>query len=116
MDVLGGGRCRPWTRNEVGAAVAAYLDMLRSELRGLPYVKSDIVRDLQPLIPERSRPSIERWLQSISAVLDEGGIDWVDDYVPLAYYRHDLTGTTSPTSCLCARSGRSMTVSVAERA
>jgi len=67
MDALGGGRGRPWTRVEVEAAVAAYLDMLRSELRGLPYVKSDVVRDLQPLIPERSRPSIERKFQNISA-------------------------------------------------
>jgi hypothetical protein len=90
MDALGGGRGRPWTRVEVEAAVAAYLDMLRSELRGLPYVKSDVVRDQQPLIPERSRPSIERKFQDISAVLDEEGFDWIDGYKPLAHYQRDL--------------------------
>lgn len=71
-------------------AVAAYLDMLRRELRGEHYVKSEVVRGLEPLLPERSRPSIERKLQNISAVLDEEGLDWIDGYKPLAHYQRDL--------------------------
>jgi len=81
---------KPWTRSEIAAAVAAYLSMLRSELRGEHYVKSDVVRGLEPQLPDRSRPSIERKLQNISAVLDEEGLAWVDGYKPLAHYQHDL--------------------------
>ena len=64
--------------------------MLRSELRGESYVKSDVVRNLQPLIPNRSSASIERKFQNISAVLDEEGFDWIDGYKPLAHYQHEL--------------------------
>lgn len=90
MDASEGGRGRPWTREEVQAAVAAYLGMLRSELRGESYVKRDVVRDLQPLIPNRSGASIERKFPNISAVLDEEGFDWIDGYKPLAHYQQEL--------------------------
>ncbi|HYO19051.1 MAG TPA: DUF3883 domain-containing protein [Dermatophilaceae bacterium] len=90
MEVVEGGRGRPWTRAEVEVAVAAYLGMLRSELRGEPYIKSEVVRGLQPLLPDRSRPSIERKLQNISAVLDDEGFDWIDGYKPLTHYQRDL--------------------------
>jgi hypothetical protein len=90
MNPGDGGRGKPWTRREVNAAVAAYLNMLRSELRGETYVKSDVVRSLEPTLPDRSRPSIERKLQNISAVLDEEGLAWIDGYKPLAHYQHEL--------------------------
>lgn len=90
MDQSAGGTGRPWTRHEVVLAVAAYLDMLHRELRGEHYVKSEVVRGLEPLLPDRSRPSIERKLQNISAVLDEDGLDWIDGYKPLAHYQRDL--------------------------
>jgi hypothetical protein len=90
VDEREGGTGRPWTRHEVELAVAAYLDMLRRELRGERYVKSEVVRSLEPLLPDRSRPSIERKLQNVSAVLDEDGLPWIDGYKPLAHYQHDL--------------------------
>lgn len=90
MDGLAGGRGRPWTRVEIEAAVAAYVAMLRREVNGERYVKSDVVRELQPLLPDRSRPSIERKFQNVSAVLDEEGLDWIDGYKPLAHYQHEL--------------------------
>jgi hypothetical protein len=85
-----GGTGRPWTRHEVEVAVAAYVDMLRQELRGERYVKSEVVRGLEPQLPDRSRPSIERKLQNISAVLDEDGLVWIDGYKPLAHYQLEL--------------------------
>jgi hypothetical protein len=80
----------PWTRREVDVAVAGYVDMLRRELKGERYVKSDVVRSIEPLLPDRSRPSIERKLQNISAVLDEEGLAWIDGYKPLAHYQREL--------------------------
>lgn len=83
-------RGSPWARQEIEAAVAAYMEMLRRELRGEVYVKADIIRGLAPQLPDRTKPSIERKLQNISAVLDEEGLDWIDGYKPLAHYQHDL--------------------------
>ena len=75
---------------EVEAAVAAYMTMLQRELNGDSYVKRDVVRTVQPLIPERSSASIERKFQNVSAVLDEEGLDWIDGYKPLPHYQHTL--------------------------
>jgi hypothetical protein len=90
MNPAEGVRGEPWTREEVDAAVAAYVRMLRSEVRGEPYVKAQIVRDLGPQIPARSHASVERKLQNISAVLDEEGLYWIDGYKPLPHYQADL--------------------------
>ena len=84
---------KPWNRAEIEAAVAAYVAMLRSELKGEPYVKQAVIRELQPSLPDRTLPSIERKLQNISAVLDEEGWDWIDGYKPLSHYQHDLRST-----------------------
>lgn len=81
---------KPWNREEIEAAVRAYVRMLVSELRGEVYVKSDVVRELAPLLPDRTRPSIERKFQNVSAVLDEEGLDWIDGYKPLPHYQSDL--------------------------
>lgn len=89
-DLMEGRRGMPWSREEIEAAVAAYVSMLRRELSGVSYVKSDVVRELQPLVPDRSRPSIERKMQNISAVLDQEGWDWIDGYKPLDHYQRDL--------------------------
>ena len=80
----------PWAREEIEAAVAAYMEMLRRELRGETYVKAEIIRGLAPALPDRTKPSIERKFQNISAVLDEEGLDWIDGYKPLVHYQHEL--------------------------
>ncbi len=79
-----------WTRVEIGAAVAAYVDMLQRELRGERFSKAETVRRLRALLPVRSEGSIERKLQNISAILDEQGLEWIDGYKPLSHYQREL--------------------------
>ncbi len=42
------------------------------------------------LLPARTTGSIERKLQSVSAILDESGLEWIDGYKPLPHYQRDL--------------------------
>jgi hypothetical protein len=79
-----------WTSYEVDVVVAAYADMLRAEQRGEGYSKADRVRELQRMLPTRSKGSIERKLQNVSAVLDEDGLPWIAGYKPLPHYQRDL--------------------------
>jgi hypothetical protein len=81
---------RAWTLVECEAVAASYLRMLDAELKGERYSKADAVRALQRLLPVRSRGSIERKLQNVSAILDEVGREWIDGYKPLPHYQHDL--------------------------
>ena len=69
--------------------MASYLDMLRMEDRSERYSKADAVRALQAMLPVRSKGSIERKLQNVSAILDELGRDWIDGYKPLPHYQSD---------------------------
>jgi hypothetical protein len=62
-----------WSREEVEATVAAYLDMLDQELRGLQFNKSDARRRLGATLSGRSEGAIERKHQNISAILIELG-------------------------------------------
>ncbi len=80
----------PWTAYEIDAAVAAYEELLRLQIRGARYSKTDAVRRLHELIPARNVGSIERKFQNISAVLSEAGIDWIDGYKPLPHYQYAL--------------------------
>jgi hypothetical protein len=79
-----------WRREEVEAAVADYFDMLALELRGMPYNKAEHNRALQRVVPARTRGSIERKHQNISAVLIECGYPYIDGYKPLANYQELL--------------------------
>ena len=90
MDETEPRRGQPWTRVEIEATVSAYLQMLRYELRGERYVKAEVVRALEDLLPVRSRGAIELKLQNISAVLDEAGLDWIDGYKPLPHIQGEL--------------------------
>lgn len=80
----------PWTRFEIDEAVSAYLGMLRMEHSGQEYVKANVVRGLGVVLPVRSRGSIERKFQNISAILDQLGRPWIDGYKPLTNYQRDL--------------------------
>jgi len=90
VDFARGETGKAWTRWEVDAAVAAYLDMLQNERRGEPYVKVNVVRDVGRSLPARSKGSIERKFQNISAILDEAGLPWIDGYKPLSNYQDEL--------------------------
>lgn len=79
-----------WSRTEVEATVAAYLDMLDQELRGVPYNKSDARRRLLGMLNGRTESAIERKHQNISAILIELGFPAVRGYKPLSNYQRLL--------------------------
>ena len=79
-----------WSREEVEAAVADYFVMLGKDLRGEPYSKAEHNRLLQNLLSGRTRGSVERKHQNISAVLIELGYPYIDGYKPLANYQELL--------------------------
>ncbi len=81
----------PWDAGENEAVVAAYFWMLDEQNAFRDVNKAAKYRELiaGPL-HLRSRQSIERKMQNISAVLQEHGIDWVEGLMPLSNYQHDL--------------------------
>ena len=79
-----------WSRLEVEAAVTDYLDMLALELRDEPFNKAEHNRNLGRILNGRTRGSIERKHQNISAVLIELGYPYIDGYKPLRNYQELL--------------------------
>ncbi len=62
--------------------MATYLTMLEVELREEPLNKREHNRNLEPLLPQRSRGAIEFKHANISAVLIENGFPFIDGYKP----------------------------------
>lgn len=79
----------PWTEAEISAVVDSYFQMLASEKAGIAYSKAENWRRLMTTV-HRSKGSIERKLQNISAVLDVLGAQWINGYKPLAHYQDAL--------------------------
>src|SRR5688572_6754389 len=79
-----------WSHQEVEAAVADYFAMLAAEMHGEPFNKAEHNRQLQRILTNRTRGSIERKHQNISAVLIELGYPYVDGYKPLGNYQELL--------------------------
>src|SRR5260370_23791938 len=79
-----------WSREEVEAVVTDYFVMLSEELGGEPYNKAEHNRQLQNLLSGRTRGSVERKHQNISAVLIELGYPYIDGYKPLGNYQELL--------------------------
>jgi len=79
-----------WSRLEVEAVVADYLDMLALELRGELFNKAEHNRNLARNLNGRTRGSIERKHQNISAVLIGLGYPYIDGYKPLSNYQELL--------------------------
>ncbi|MET3336699.1 MULTISPECIES: DUF3883 domain-containing protein [Bradyrhizobium] len=79
----------PWTETEISAVVDSYFRMLASEKAGIAYSKADNWRRLMTTV-RRSKGSIERKLQNISAVLDLLGAQWINGYKPLGHYQDAL--------------------------
>ena len=90
LDVPAESMADDWTRVEVEATVADYLDMLERELRGLDYNKSEHRRRLSVVLNHRSDGAIERKRQNISAVLIELGFVYISGYKPLGNYQQLL--------------------------
>ena len=79
-----------WSREEVEAAVSDYFDMLTMELRGEPFNKAEHNRNLQKLLNNRPKGSVERKHQNISAVLIQLGYPYIYGYKPLPNYQRLL--------------------------
>jgi hypothetical protein len=78
-----------WTDAELRAIVADYFSMLDDELAGRPYSKTQHRNVLQATI-HRSRGSIERKHQNISAILRDLRLPWIDGYKPLGHLQDAL--------------------------
>jgi len=76
-----------WSDSEVEAAVADYFRMLRLELTGQKYNKTNHRRALIEQLDNRSEGSVELKHQNISAVLIEMGIPYLDGYKPRFNYQ-----------------------------
>lgn len=75
---------RDWSTAEVHRIVRDYFDMLQLESQQLPYNKAEHNRALREELRTRSKGSIERKHQNISAVLTSLGFRHIDGYKPLA--------------------------------
>src|SRR6266480_7601661 len=75
---------------EVEAAVTDYFVMLAKELREEPFNKAEHNRALQQKLNNRTRGSIERKHQNISAILIALGYPYIDGYKPLGNYQELL--------------------------
>lgn len=72
-----------WSEAELASAVQAYVHMLRLDLSGQPYNKTEINRQLRngPLA-RRTKNSVEFRMQNISAALYELKMPWITGYPP----------------------------------
>ncbi len=72
-----------WTEEELGAAVGAYLKMLRIEIGGSRVVKKRVNEELRAgVLANRSQSAVEYRMRNISRVLDDLGLPWIDGYRP----------------------------------
>jgi len=79
-----------WSVKEVEAAVVDYFLMLESELKSIPFNKSEHRRNLIKKLSGRSNGSVELKHQNISAVLIEMGLPYIDGYKPRFNYQISL--------------------------
>lgn len=85
----------PWTRREVELVVGVYLHMLRMQLMGQTPNKAEHNRQLQAMLPARSKASIEYKHCNISAVLVELGVPPLVGYKPRFNYQQLLVPVVS---------------------
>lgn len=79
-----------WSDLENDLIVADYFSMLAAEIAGQPYVKAEHNRSLQPLLNDRTRGSVEKKHQNISAVMVGLGQPWINGYKPLPSFQGSL--------------------------
>lgn len=80
-----------WTRTEVEATVADYLQMLALELSGQSFNKAEHRRRLGALLENRSEGSIEFKHCNVSAAMIDLGFPYIAGYKPRANYQALLT-------------------------
>lgn len=76
-----------WSREEVEAIVADYLQMLTLELAGQSYNKTEHRRRLQGKLNDRSDSSIEFKHSNISAAMIDLGFPYIRGYQPRSNYQ-----------------------------
>lgn len=79
-----------WSDLENSLIVADYFSMLAAEIAGQAYVKAEHNRNLQPLLNDRTRGSVEKKHQNISAVMVGLGQPWINGYKPLPSFQGSL--------------------------
>lgn len=80
----------PWAASEIEAAVSDYLAMLKDELRGIAFNKTEHRRSVLPRLHGRSEQSLEFKHQNISAILANHGLPYLQGYKPRAHYQAAL--------------------------
>ncbi len=85
------GKPSAWSEAEVAATVRSYLEMLRLEVSGEPYVKSQFRKALVPLLSNRSESAVEFKYQNVSAVLMKLGLRPIQGYQPARNYQQSLS-------------------------
>ncbi|MFK7971148.1 MAG: DUF3883 domain-containing protein [Bacteroidia bacterium] len=76
-----------WTKHEIKLILEDYFQMLRLEITGRPYKKSEFRRALLPKLNNRNEGSIEFKHQNISAVLLKYKMPYIIGYKPLPNYQ-----------------------------
>ena len=80
-----------WSEREIELIVSDYFEMLKTELSGQAYNKTEHRRRLiNSLNKQRSEGSIERKHQNISAILIEMGVPYIGGYKPLRNYQRQI--------------------------
>lgn len=84
------GQSKAWSSNEVEETVQDYFAMLRKELAGERYNKSEHRRRLRAKLNNRSERAIEQKHMNITAVLIDMRMPWITGYKPLSNYQRIL--------------------------
>ncbi len=78
---------KDWSEREVRLIVADYFEMLKAELLGKSFKKSEHRKALAPKLQARSKGSIEFKHQNVSGVLVERGLPYIEGYKPRSNYQ-----------------------------
>ena len=81
---------KPWTDQEIEAALDSYFQMLLWEQEGRGFVKAEVREAIGSRLPGRSKKAIELKWCNVSAVLEGMGLPWVTGYKPLHHYQRRL--------------------------
>jgi 5-methylcytosine-specific restriction protein A len=71
-----------WTIDEIRITVLAYIEMLKLELKGEKFKKSEFNRNIRNSGVDRTKGSIEYRMENISAVFDSIGLPIIKGYLP----------------------------------
>ena len=79
-----------WNDRENDLTVASYFDILVKEIAGRSVNKAERIRELAPLLCDRSLKAVEYKFQNVSAVMLGLGLPWIDGYKPASRFQFSL--------------------------